>query len=115
MTLTARRLLPRPAQQLARDVAEPRRLLAQERQRAADGDRRKPEARRHEAVEHALPELRRDARRKAETEHLLHDAVADRDAAGHGEVAEGGAGKAQEPEQARASAIDSRDPTQPPH
>src|SRR3954447_3374271 len=44
MILTARHLLPRPAQQLACDVPEPRRLLAQERQRAADGDRRKAEA-----------------------------------------------------------------------
>src|SRR5829696_4366947 len=115
MTLTARRLLPGPAQQLAGDVAEPRRLLAQERQRAADSDRRQAEARRHEAVEHALAELRGDARGKAETKHLLHDAVADRDAAGHSEMAEGRAGEAQEAEKARASAIDHRDPPQQPH
>ena len=50
-------------------------------QRESHGEGGKSEAGGHEAVQDPFPQLRRNAGRETEPEHLLHHAVADRDAA----------------------------------
>ena len=99
----------RAAQQLAGNIADLRRFLADEGQRAADGERGEAEAGGHQAVEDAFPELRRDPCGNAEAEDLLHQAVADRDAPRHREMIEGRAGEAQEAEEAGPAAVDARE------
>jgi hypothetical protein len=88
----------RGREELTGNVSDARRGLADEGQRAAHRQGGKAEAGGEEPVQNALPELRRDPGGEPEPEHLLEQAVADRDAARDGEVAESGARETQEPE-----------------
>src|ERR1700691_6413883 len=98
------------AEQERRDVGDTGGFVDRKGRRTADGEGGQSDPRREQAVEHAFAHPGRDARGDPVADQLLQQAVADRHAAGDGDMSADRARELDEAEEAGPAAVDFGDP-----